>query len=161
MKKWILVIFIIIVVIIIGFLGWKNFNKNLTRIGTSKFYIELPEGYVKTKDDFEEDQIAYYYKDDESIDFDVYQWNKEGKYLLEEEANYFAKEYNSTASKVTINGIEGMKYVSKEMYDSNEYTVINYMFDDGDNIIELCFWTVNNEKELRDVEVIINTLTKK
>ena len=39
-----------------------------TQIGTSEFSIILPEGYAETKDDFEEDQIAYYFKDSESID---------------------------------------------------------------------------------------------
>ena len=42
-----------------------------TKIGTSDFSIILPEGYVATEDELAEDQIAYYFKDDQSIDFDV------------------------------------------------------------------------------------------
>ena len=41
------------------------------RMGTSKIYIVLPEGFVETEDEFDEDQVVYYHKDDESIDFDV------------------------------------------------------------------------------------------
>ena len=131
-----------------------------TQIGTSEFSIILPEGYAETEDDFEEDQIAYYFKDSESIDFDVYQWDKEGKYTLKEEAEYFASEYNATAKEIEINGISGMEYVSKESFDGNEYTVVNYMFEDEKSIIELCFWTVDTEDEYKAVEQIINTIKK-
>ena len=33
-----------------------------TQIGTSEFSIILPEGYANADDDFDEDQIAYYFK---------------------------------------------------------------------------------------------------
>ena len=131
-----------------------------TQLGTSKFSIELPDGYKNSGDDFDEDQIAYYYKDNSSIDFDVYQWEKDGVYVLEEEAEYFAAEYGTTAAEVVINGISGMKYVSQEEYDGDTYTVINYMFDDGKNIVELCFWTINTKEELDAVDGIINSIVK-
>ena len=130
-----------------------------TQLGTSGFSIVLPKGFAETEDDFDADQVAYYHKDDQSIDFDVYQWPKEGKYVLEEEAAYFAAEYGTTASEVTVNGVPGMKYISVEEYDGSEYTVINYMFDDGENIVEICFWTINTEEELAVVDEIINTIT--
>ena len=131
-----------------------------TQIGTSEFSIILPEGYVETEDDFEEDQIAYYFKDSESIDFDVYQWDKEGKYTLKEEAEYFAAEYNAVPEEVEFGGISGMKYVSKETFDGNEYTVLNYMFEDEKSIIELCFWTIETEEEYKAVDEIISTIKK-
>lgn len=130
-----------------------------TQLGTSKFFIELPEGFVETEDEFDEDQVAYYYKDDQSIDFDVYQWAKNDTYVLEEEAAYFAAEYGTTATEVTVNDIPGMQYISTEEYEGAEYTVVNYMFDDGENIVELCFWTINTVEELAAVDVIISTLT--
>ena len=64
-------------------------NNKYTKIGTSEFSMILPDGYMAVEDDFDEDQIAFYFKDSESIDFDVYQWDKEGKYTLKEEAEYF------------------------------------------------------------------------
>ena len=64
-----------------------------TQLGTSKLSVVLPEGFAATEDDFDEDQAAYYYKDDDGIDFDVYQWAKGDEYVLEEEAAYFAAEY--------------------------------------------------------------------
>ena len=130
-----------------------------TQMGTSKVYVVLPEGFVETEDEFDEDQVAYYHKDDQSIDFDVYQWAKGDEYVLESEAAYFAAEYGATAEAVTVNGVSGMKYISTEAYGEYEYTVINYMFDDGENIVELCFWTINTEEELAAVDAIINTVT--
>ena len=47
-------------------------NTKPTQLGTSDFSIVLPEGYALTEDDLDEDQVAYFYKDDNSIDFDVY-----------------------------------------------------------------------------------------
>ena len=135
-------------------------DDNYTQIGTSEFSIILPEGYAETEDDFEEDQIAYYFKDDQSIDFDVYLWDKEGKYTLNEEAEYFASEYNATAEEIEINGISGMKYISKEVFDDNEYTVANYMFEDEKSIIELSFWTIDTEEEYKAVDEIIGTIKK-
>ena len=131
-----------------------------TKIGTSEFSIILPEGYAATEDDFEEDQIAYYFKDNESIDFDVYQWDKEGKYTLKEEAEYYAAEYSAAAEEIEINGIKGMKYVSNETFDDAEYTVVNYMFEDEKSIVELSFWTIDTEEEHKAVDEIINTIKK-
>ena len=108
----------------------------------------------------DEDQIAYFRKDDNSIDFDVYQWEKGDQYTLESEANYFAAEYGATAETVTINGINGYKYVSAEEFDGHTYTVVNYMFEDDTYIVEISFWTINTDAEYAAVDEIINTLKK-
>ena len=131
-----------------------------TQLGTSDFSIVLPDGYASTEDDFDEDQVAYFYKDDNSIDFDVYQWEKGDEYTLESEANYFAAEYGTTAEAVTVNGINGYKYVSSEDFEGNTYTVVNYMFEDDTCIGELCFWTAGNDAEYKAVDEILNTLKK-
>jgi len=131
-----------------------------TQLGTSAFTIVLPEGYALTDDEMDEDQVAYYYKDDNSIDFDVYQWEKGDKYTLEAEANAFAALYGTVAEAVTVNGIGGMKYVSEEEYEGDAYTVVNYMFEDDIYIVELCFWTIDTEEEYKAVDEILNTLKK-
>ena len=135
-------------------------NAKPTQLGTSDFSIVLPNGYASAKDDLDEDQVAYFYKDDNSIDFDVYQWEKGDEYTLESEANYFAAEYGAVAEAVTVNGINGMKYVSAEDYEGNTYTVVNYMFEDDTYIVEICFWTVDTDAEYKAVDEIINTLKK-
>ena len=149
---------VLIVVLCFGMVACNS--AQYTQIGTSEFSIILPEGYVSAEDDFSEDQIAYYFKDSESIDFDVYQWDKEGKYTLKEEAEYFAAEYNAVPKEVEFGGISGMKYVSKETFDGHEYTVLNYMFEDEKSIIELCFWTIDTEEEYKSVDEIISTIKK-
>ena len=108
-----------------------------TQLGTSDFSIVLPEGYSAADDDMDEDQVAYYYKDDNSVDFDVYQWAKGDEYTLESEANAYAELYGTVAEAVTVNGINGMKYVSSEEYEGHVYTVLNYMFEDDVYIVEL------------------------
>ena len=45
-----------------------------------------------------------------------------------------------------------------EEYGGEEYTVINYMLDDVENIVEFCFWTIRTE-ELAAVEEIVNTIS--
>ena len=135
-------------------------NAKPTQLGTSDFTIVLPNGYASAKDDMDEDQVAYFYKDNNSIDFDVYQGEKGDEYTLESEANYFAAEYDTTAEAVTVNGINGYKYVSSEDYEGNTYTVVNYMFEDDTYIVEICFWTIDTDAEYAAVDEIINTLKK-
>lgn len=131
-----------------------------TQLGTSDLSIVLQEGYALTEDDFGEDQVAYFYKDDNSIDFDVYQWAKGDELTLESEANHYAAEYDTTAEAVTVNGMKGYKYVSAEDYEGESYTVVNYMFEDDTYIVEICFWTVGTEAEQIALDEIINTLKK-
>ena len=159
MKKIMTVFLAILMIATLVACGNSSKENAKTQLGTSKLFVVLPEGFAATEDDFDEDQVAYYYKDDDSIDFDVYQWAKGDEYVLEDEAAYFAAEYGTTASEVSVNGLSAMKYISVEEYDGYEYTVINYMFDDGEYIVELCFWTINTEEELAAVDEIINTIT--
>ena len=156
MKKIAILTLVLMLVLALAACG----NTKPTQLGTSDFTIVLPDGYASAEDDFDEDQVAYFYKDDNSIDFDVYQWEKGDEYTLESEANYFAAEYGAVAEAVTVNGINGMKYVSAEDYEGNTYTVVNYMFEDDTYIVEICFWTVDNDAEYKAVDEIINTLKK-
>ena len=157
MKK--ITILTLVLVFLLSLAACGNDTKP-TQLGTSDFSIVLPKGYASTDDDFDEDQVAYFYKDDNSIDFDVYQWEKGDEYTLESEANYFAAEYDTSAEAVTINGINGMKYVSAEDYEGNPYTVVNYMFEDDTYLVEICFWTLDTDAEYAMVDEIINTLKK-
>ena len=131
-----------------------------TKLGTSAFSIVLPEGYASAEDDFDEDQVAYFYKDDNSVDFDVYQWAKGDQYTLESEAHSLATAYGTVAEAVKVNGIPGMKYVSHEEFEGDPYTVVNYLFADELYIVELSFWTIGSEEEYAAVDEILDTLTR-
>ena len=156
MKKLAILTLVLMLVLALAACG----NTKPTQLGTSDFSIVLPDGYASVEDDMGEDQVAYFYKDDNSIDFDVYQWAKGDEYTLESEANHYAAEYGATAEAVTVNGIGGYKYVSTEDYEGKTYTVVNYMFEDDTNIVEICFWTVDSDAEYKAVDEIINTLKK-
>ena len=156
MKKIAILTLVLMLVLALAACG----NTKPTQLGTSDFSIVLPTGYAAAKDDMDEDQVAYFYKDDNSIDFDVYQWAKGDEYTLESEANHFAAEYGTTAEAITINGISGWKYISTEDFEGNTYTVVNYMFEDDTYIVEISFWTINTEAEYTAVNEIINTLKK-
>ena len=156
MKKMTILTFLLVFVLALASCG----NAKPTQLGTSDFTIVLPRGYASVEDDFDEDQVGYFYKDDNSIDFDVYQWEKGDEYTLEAEANYFASEYGATAEAVVVNQINGWKYVSLEAFEGNTYTVVNYMFEDDTYIVELSFWTIGTEAEYEAVDEIIKTLKK-
>ena len=157
MKKFAILMLVLVFALVLS--ACTN-NATPTELGTSDFSIVLPEGYALTEDDMDEDQVAYYYKDDNSIDFDVYQWEKGDEYTLESEANAFAGIYGTVAEPVTVNGINGMKYVSQEEHEGKSYTVVNYMFEDDVYIVELCFWTVDTAEEYAAVNEVLNTLKK-
>ena len=156
MKKMTSLTFLLVFVLALASCG----TAKPTQLGTSDFTIVLPRGYASVEDDFDEDQVAYFYKDDNSIDFDVYQWKKGNEYTLEAEANYFASEYGATAEAVVVNEINGWKYVSLEAFEGNTYTVVNYMFEDDTYIVEISFWTIATEAEYEAVDEIIKTLKK-
>lgn len=156
MKKIAILTLVLVLVLTLVACG----NTKPTQLGTSDFSIVLPNGYDLAEDNLDEDQVAFFYKDDKSIDFDVYQWAKGNEYTLESEANYFAAEYGATPEAVTINGINGWKYISAEDFEGHTYTVVNYMFEDDTYIVELSFWTIDTEAEYTAVDEIINTLKK-
>ena len=158
MKKISVLLFALVMALALTACG--STQPKATQLGTSTFSLLLPDGYGPAEDDYEEDQVAYYYKDENSVDFDVFQWAKEETYILESEAEYYAAEYGTVAESVVVNGINGMKYVSEEEYDGHVYTVVNYMFEDDDSIVELCFWTVDTDEEYAVVDEIIHTLKK-
>ena len=135
------------------------------QLGTSAFSLTIPayftEGEV-TDEDREDDQVAYYLSDATLIDFDVYQFSKEGypdtlaEFVTEEAADYNASEIVTDAE---INGIAVGYYRSVEAFEDEEYNVITYAFEDNGEYVEVAFWLDGDTAEA-EVDAIINTLTK-
>ncbi|MBQ7587570.1 MAG: hypothetical protein IJT37_06035 [Lachnospiraceae bacterium] len=119
-------------------------------LGTTGFNISIPSDYYSgevTKDDRKDDQIAYYKSDEHLMDFDVYQFGKDGM-TLEEYAKKEAKEYKADGvEEVTYNGISMMLYYSQEEYDGESYRVANYIFENDDDFAELSFWLDGDDAE--------------
>lgn len=119
-------------------------------LGTTGFKISIPSDYYSsevTKEERKDDQIAYYKSDEHLMDFDVYQFGKDGM-TLEEYAKKEAREYKADGvEEVTYNGISMMLYYSQEEYDGESYRVANYIFENDDDFAELSFWLDGDDAE--------------
>lgn len=134
------------------------------RLGTSVYTVEIPESYVEgelTEEDIADDQVAYMQSPDSLLDFDVYQFSKEG--CQEKLADYAvaeAEEYNTTeiVTDGNVNGIDAAWYRATETYEGVEYTTLTYVLEDGDQYVEIAFW-LDGENADQEAQAIINTLT--
>ncbi|MBR2274994.1 MAG: hypothetical protein IJ873_02895 [Lachnospiraceae bacterium] len=131
-------------------------------LGTSGYVITVPSDYYAgdiTEIDRRDDMIAYYKSDTHLMDFDVYQFATEGRsleeYTKEESLQYGASDY--TFEK--INDIALTLYYSQEEYEGGSYRVANYLFEAGNDFIELCFWLDGDDAE-KLTEEIINSLAR-
>ena len=136
---------------------------NVYRLGTSVYTIRIPDSFTegnRTEADIRDDMVAYMRSDETLLDFDVYQFTKEGRpdslaaYAEQEAAEYNAFE---VVTGKNINGIDVAWYRAKETYDGKEYTTLNYLFDDGDQYVEIAFW-LDGETAEAEAQEIISTL---
>ena len=112
-------------------------------IGTTGYYVAVPADYVPgevTEEDRRDDMVAYYRSDKHLMDFDIYQFAKDGR-ILEEYAEKEAKEVGADwIDTVVFNGVPLVFYISQEQYDGAEYRVANFLFDAGNDFGEIVFW---------------------
>ena len=130
-------------------------------LGTLPFCMSVPEGY-RLGDESEtvaakKGQTWYYYSDNSPLDFDVYQWKKEGdtleKYAIEEAREYEAERVDYQ----TVNGVFLAYYYSYEEYDGQMYSVANYLFEEGQYFMKISFW-LDGEIAVRQADRILSTL---
>lgn len=130
-------------------------------LGTLPFCMSVPEGY-RLGDESEtvaakKGQTWYYYSDNSPLDFDVYQWKKEGdtleKYAIEEAREYEAERVDYQ----TVNDVFLAYYYSYEEYDGQMYSVANYLFEDGQYFMKISFW-LDGEIAVRQADRILSTL---
>jgi hypothetical protein len=135
------------------------------RLGTSAFMITVPAGFTEgemTQEDIADDQVAYYYSTDTPLDFDVYQFNKDG--YPNALADYAAEEvngYNEVSQLVTdgeINGIPAAWYRTVEVYQDAEFNTLTYILDGGDEYVEIVFW-LDGENADAEADAIIRSLS--
>ena len=134
------------------------------RLGTSVYTVEIPAHFTegeRTEAEIRDDMVAYMRSDETLLDFDVYQFPKEGlPEKLDEYAEQEAAEYHAFEVKTgtNVNGIDAAWYRAKETYNGREYTTLNYLFDDGVQYVEICFWLDGDTAE-EEAQAIISTLT--
>ncbi len=133
-------------------------------IGTTGYYVAVPADYVPgevTEEDRRDDMVAYYRSDKHLMDFDIYQFAKDGR-ILEEYAEKEAKEFGADwIDTVVFNGVPLVFYISQEQYDGAEYRVANFLFDAGNDFGEIVFWLdgPNNGEEAAELtEQILSSI---
>ena len=133
-------------------------------IGSTGFHISIPEDYAEvelTEKDIADDMIAYYRSDSNAMDFDIYQFPTEGQSYMDY-ARTEAAEYGVKADDVEdwqINGIDIAKYYSTEEYDGESYPCVTWIFEAGDDFLEIAFW-LDGEGAEDLADRIIFSLTK-
>lgn len=136
----------------------------LLRLGSSLFAVTVPKSFVPgevTEEDLADDQIAYYHSEETLMDFDVYQFSKEGypdtlaEFVAEEAAEYHATEVVTDAE---LNGIAIGYYRSVEESEGVSYNVITYAFENNGEYVEMAFW-LDGETAEEEANAIIHTLT--
>ncbi len=133
-------------------------------IGTSGYRITIPEGYTAgelTEEDIADDQIAYYRSDANPMDFDIYQFPAEGQTYMDF-ARSQAAEYGVNADDVEdwqVNGIDIAKYKSTEEFEGQSYPCVTWIFEAGDDLVEIGFW-LDGEGAEDLADQIIFSLTK-
>ena len=130
------------------------------QLGTLPFCLSVPVGYRLEEDETVGDrQLWYYLSDNSPLDFDVYQWKKDGdtleKYAIEEAGKYEAEHVDYR----TVNDIFLAYYYSYEEDEGRMYSVINYLFEDGDQFMKVSFW-LDGEIAVRQADRIVSTLRR-
>ena len=130
------------------------------QLGSSPFYLSVPVGYKAgelSEEDIEESAVGYYYSESSPLDFDVYQWDREG-HTLEEYAIGEARLYEAERVEYrTVNDILLASYVSYEEYEGQMYSVANYLFENGSDLMEISFW-LDGEIAVKQADRILSTL---
>ena len=130
------------------------------QLGSSPFYLSVPVGYKAgelSEEDIEQSAVGYYYSESSPLDFDVYQWDREG-HTLEEYAIGEARLYEAERVEYrTVNDILLASYVSYEEYEGQMYSVANYLFENGSDLMEISFW-LDGEIAVKQADRILSTL---
>ena len=135
------------------------------QLGTSAFSFTAPAHFTQgevTEKYSSDDCVAYYRSDETLLDFDIYQFSKEGyadtlaEFVTEEAADYNASEVVTDAE---INGIAVGYYRSVEEEGGEEYDVITYAFEDNGEYVEVAFWLDGDDAQAQ-ADAIISTLSK-
>ena len=130
------------------------------QLGTLPFCLSVPVGYRLDEEETVGDrQLWYYLSDNSPLDFDVYQWKKDGdtleKYAIEEAGKYEAEHVDYR----TVNDIFLAYYYSYEEDEGRMHSVINYLFEDGDQFMKVSFW-LDGEIAVRQADRIASTLRR-
>lgn len=132
------------------------------RLGTSVYTIEVDASYAEgelTAEDLADDMVAYMKSPDILMDFDVYQFSKEGwpdtleGIMLQEKEKYNASGWGTQQ----VNGIDMGWFDAEEEYEGVTYETYTYILDSGDDYVEITFW-LDGENAAQDAEKIMESI---
>ena len=136
------------------------------RLGSSPFTLTVPAGFVEgemTQEDIEDDQVAYWYSNDTLLDFDVYQFGKDGYpdalavYVEDETSGY--NEVTDLVKDGEVNGIPAAWYRTVEEYQDVAFNTLTYILDGGNEYVEVVFW-LDGDNADAEADAIIHTLSR-
>ena len=146
--------------------NYSKLDSDSTRVltlGQSGYSVTVPASYRPgevSAEDAADDQIAYYKSSAYALDFDVYEFAKGDDAVLASYAAKEAKEYNATAKTRTINGITVAYYEAVEQDGGKDYNTLTYIFESGDEYVEIVFW-LDGSDAASLAERIISSLAAK
>ena len=158
------IIALILCLALLGACALAEAATKVFQLGTSAYTIEIPESYVegeRSEEDIADDMVAYMLSPDTLLDFDVYQFGKDGypdtlaEFVAEEAADYGATDIVADGE---INGIAAAWYRATETFDGLEYATLTYVLEDGDDYVEIAFW-LDGENAEAEAKAIMDTLT--
>ena len=144
--------------------GVENVGTKTIRLGSSLYSVRIARDFSSLRvsnEDWEDDMVARYRNENTLLDFDIYQFSKEGySDALEEFVEAEAEEYEATevVTGGSVNGIPVGYYRSMEDYGGAFRDGLTYALENGDEYIELDFWLIGYHAESEALE-IVNSLT--
>lgn len=140
---------------------WQSFEKapdeefaeeelKVIHIGDSDYYVSVPAGYElgeMTEEDIADGQIAYYYRGEDEIDFDIYQFPKADEdagdlldYVKKEAAVYGVTEGVGEVYRQIGDDLIIYEYQTEEEYEGNLYTTYTYVWENEADYFEIVVW---------------------
>ncbi len=164
MKRSLIIIALALCLALLAACAVAETGTKVFQLGTSVYTVEIDESFVegeRSEEDIQDDMVAYMQSPNTLLDFDVYQFSKEGypdtlaEFAAQEAEDYGAVEVVTDGE---INGIAAAWYRAVEAYDDQEYATLTYVLEDGDEYVEITFWLDGEDAE-QEAQAIIETLS--
>ena len=164
MKKYVALLLALAMAMVLAACGTpaekENGETKEIQVGTSNVYLTIPADYQlgeMTEEDTSEGQVAYYYSENDLLDFDLYYWAKADGETLDSAA---AEETEEKVSTAEFNGISFVFYNDKEESDGKSYPTVTYIMEDGDYFVEFVFWLDGKNAEAKAKDIMATVALK-
>ncbi|MBQ7682519.1 MAG: hypothetical protein IJT31_09985 [Oscillibacter sp.] len=138
----------------------ENVGAKTIRLGSSLYAVRIAREFSSLRisnEEWEDDVVARYRNENTLLDFDIYQFSKEGyPDTLEEFVREEAEEYGATevVTGESVNGIAVGHYRSVNDYGGAFRDGFTYALENGDEYIELDFWFIGYHAESEALEIV-------